>query len=40
MKILKSEATIKVVQDGGGTDIFKKYGLTYNLIKEESKTLF
>jgi uncharacterized protein (DUF4213/DUF364 family) len=40
MKILKSDATINVVQGGGGTDLFKKYGVTYNLIKEESKTLF
>ena len=34
MEIFDSNATIKVVQEGGGTKIFKKYGKKYNLIKE------
>ncbi len=34
MEIISSEATIEVIQEGGGTRIFKKYGKKYNLIKE------
>ncbi|MFX1338832.1 MAG: Rossmann-like domain-containing protein [Promethearchaeota archaeon] len=34
MKILDSDSTIKVLQEGGGTKIFKQYGLKYSLIKE------
>lgn len=33
MKIIDSEATIRVLQEGGGTKLFKKYGKKYNLIK-------
>jgi len=33
MKIINSEATLKVLQEGGGTKIFKTYGEKYNLIK-------
>ncbi len=34
MKILDFESTFKVLQEGGGTKHFKKYGKKYNLIKE------
>ncbi|MFX1600666.1 MAG: Rossmann-like domain-containing protein [Promethearchaeota archaeon] len=34
MKIINSEATIQVLQEGGGTKLFKKYGKKYNLMKE------
>ena len=34
MKILNSDATIRVLQEGGGTKLFRKYGKKYNLIKE------
>jgi len=34
MKILDSEAIIRVIQEGGGTKSFKQYGKKYNLIKE------
>ncbi len=34
MEILDSQATIQVIQEGGGTQLFKKYGKKYNLIKE------
>ena len=34
MEIFDSEATIQIVQEGGGTKLFKKYGKKYNLIKE------
>jgi uncharacterized protein (DUF4213/DUF364 family) len=34
MKILDSEAVIRVIQEGGGTKSFKQYGKKYNLIKE------
>jgi len=34
MEIFNSEATIQVVQEGGGTKLFKKYGKKYNLIKD------
>ena len=34
MKILDSEATIRVIQEGGGTRSFKQFGKKYNLIKE------
>ncbi|MFW9947225.1 MAG: Rossmann-like domain-containing protein, partial [Candidatus Odinarchaeota archaeon] len=33
MKILDSEATLRVLQEGGGTRLFKKYGKKYNFIK-------
>ncbi|MFX1268700.1 MAG: Rossmann-like domain-containing protein [Promethearchaeota archaeon] len=33
MKILNSEATLKILQEGGGTRIFKKYGRKYYFIK-------
>jgi len=34
MEIVDSEATIRVLQEGGGTKLFKQYGKKYNLIKE------
>ena len=34
MEILNSKATIQIVQEGGGTKLFKKYGKKYNLIKD------
>ncbi|MFX1321952.1 MAG: Rossmann-like domain-containing protein [Promethearchaeota archaeon] len=34
MKIIDSEATMKVIQEGGGTKLFKKFGIKYNLIPE------
>ena len=34
MEILNSEDTLRILQEGGGTKIFKKYGKKYNLIKE------
>lgn len=34
MKISDSDATLKVLQEGGGTKMFKKYGMKYYLIKE------
>ena len=34
MEIFDSEATIKILQEGGGTKLFKKYGKKYNLMKE------
>ncbi|MFX1457157.1 MAG: Rossmann-like domain-containing protein [Promethearchaeota archaeon] len=34
MEILDSEATLRVLQEGGGTKLFKQYGKKYNLIKE------
>ncbi len=33
MYIFDSEATLKVLQEGGGTKLFKNYGKKYNLIK-------
>jgi uncharacterized protein (DUF4213/DUF364 family) len=33
MEILDSEATLRVLQEGGGTKLFKQYGKKYNLIK-------
>ncbi|MFX0027539.1 MAG: Rossmann-like domain-containing protein [Candidatus Hermodarchaeota archaeon] len=33
MQILNSEATLKILQEGGGTRLFKKYGKKYNFIK-------
>ncbi|MFX1572521.1 MAG: Rossmann-like domain-containing protein [Promethearchaeota archaeon] len=33
MEIFDSKATLKVLQEGGGTKIFKQYGKKYNLIK-------
>lgn len=33
MKILDSEATLRILQEGGGTRLFKKYGKKYNFIK-------
>jgi len=33
MEIFDSEATLKVLQEGGGTKIFKQYGKKYNLYK-------
>jgi uncharacterized protein (DUF4213/DUF364 family) len=34
MEILNSKATIQILQEGGGTQLFKKYGRKYNLMKE------
>jgi uncharacterized protein (DUF4213/DUF364 family) len=34
MEIIDSEATLKILQEGGGTKIFKKFGKKYNLIKK------
>ncbi|NHJ21591.1 MAG: hypothetical protein EAX91_11655 [Candidatus Lokiarchaeota archaeon] len=34
MKMLDSESTIKILQEGGGTKLFKRYGKKYNFIKE------
>lgn len=34
MEIFNSEATIKILQEGGGTKFFKKYGRKYNLVRE------
>ena len=34
MEIIDSETTLKVLQEGGGTRLFKKYGKKYNLIKD------
>jgi uncharacterized protein (DUF4213/DUF364 family) len=34
MEIYDSKATIRVLQEGGGTKLFKKYGKKYNLLKE------
>ncbi len=33
MEIIDSKTTLKVLQEGGGTKLFKKYGKKYNLIK-------
>ncbi|MFX0082516.1 MAG: Rossmann-like domain-containing protein [Candidatus Hodarchaeota archaeon] len=33
MEITDSEATLKILQEGGGTQLFKKFGKKYNLIK-------
>lgn len=32
MTILNSEATLRIIQEGGGTRLFKKYGKKYNYI--------
>jgi uncharacterized protein (DUF4213/DUF364 family) len=34
MNIIDSESTIRALQEGGGTKIFKQYGKKYNFIKE------
>ena len=34
IEIFDSETTIRVLQEGGGTKLFKKYGKKYNLLKE------
>jgi len=34
MEIVNSEATLRILQEGGGTKLFKQYGKKYNLIKE------
>jgi len=34
MNIIDSESAIKVLQEGGGTKFFKKYGRKYNFIKQ------
>ena len=34
MSITNSESTIKVLQEGGGTKFFKKYGRKYNFVKQ------
>ncbi|MFW9969543.1 MAG: Rossmann-like domain-containing protein [Candidatus Odinarchaeota archaeon] len=34
MKILNSEATLQILQEGGGTKLFKKFGKKYNLLRE------
>jgi len=33
MEITNSEETLKILQEGGGTKLFKKFGKKYNLIK-------
>jgi len=38
MEIFDSEATLKILQEGGGTKLFKKYGKKYNLMKERFDT--
>ena len=34
MKIFNTKATLKIIQEGGGTKLFKNYGKKYNYIKE------
>jgi uncharacterized protein (DUF4213/DUF364 family) len=34
MEIYNLEAALQVIQEGGGTMLFKKYGKKYNLMKE------
>ncbi len=34
MEIFNSEATLKILQEGGGTKLFTRYGKKYNLMKE------
>ena len=34
MNIIDSKSTIKVLQEGGGTKLFKRYGRKYNFIKQ------
>ena len=34
MNIFDSESTIRVLQEGGGTKLFKRYGRKYNFIKQ------
>ena len=34
MEIFDTEATLKVLQEGGGTQIFKKFGKKYNLLNK------
>lgn len=34
MQFFNSEATLQVLQEGGGTKLFKKFGKKYNLMKE------
>ncbi|MFX1374218.1 MAG: Rossmann-like domain-containing protein [Promethearchaeota archaeon] len=34
MEIIAPEATMRIIQEGGGTKLFKKYGKKYNLIKK------
>lgn len=34
MEITNSEETLKILQEGGGTKLFKKFGEKYNLIKK------
>ena len=34
MNMIDSESTIKVLQEGGGTKLFKKYGRKYNFVKQ------
>jgi uncharacterized protein (DUF4213/DUF364 family) len=34
MEVLDSKSTIQVLQEGGGTKYFKKFGKKYNLIKD------
>ncbi len=34
MEIFDSETTLGILQEGGGTKLFKKYGKKYNLIKD------
>jgi len=34
MEIVDSEATLRVLQEGGGTKLFKQYGKKYNFIKK------
>lgn len=34
MKILDSKSVLQIIQEGGGTKLFKRYGEKYNFIKE------
>lgn len=34
MRIIDTESTLRILQEGGGTKLFKQYGKKYNLIKE------
>jgi uncharacterized protein (DUF4213/DUF364 family) len=34
MKVIDSESTLKIIQEGGGTKLFKKFGIKYNLISK------
>ena len=36
MKIFDTKSTLQVLQEGGGTTLFKQYGKNYLLINEQS----